>query len=171
MAAAQPKIKLGHVDFARLYSVMPELDSVKKVYSTYNKTIQDEYATMQTELENKYMDYQANITSMSDIIKQTKEAEITDLQTRIKGFEQKAAEDLQNKELELTSPIIEKARQAVKDVAKENGYTYIFNSSEGLLLYAIETDDILSLVLKKLGISEDALKKLDNKKEETGIKQ
>jgi outer membrane protein len=39
-------------------------------------------------------------------------------------------------------------------VAKENGYTYVFNSAEGLILVAPPSDDILPLVKKKLGIKE-----------------
>ena len=34
---AQSKIKLGHIDFATLYSMMPGLDSVKVVFEKYNK--------------------------------------------------------------------------------------------------------------------------------------
>jgi outer membrane protein len=68
-------------------------------------------------------------------------------------FEQTATEDLQNKELELTTPIIEKAKAAVEKVAEENGYTYIFNSTEGLLLYALPSDNVMTMVKAKLGIT------------------
>ncbi len=162
---AQTKIKLGHLDFSKLYSLMPGLDSVKVQFDKYNKSIQDQYASMQTELENKYMDYTAKSDGMSAIIKQTKEAEINDLKSRLDAFEQKAQQDLQDKETELTSPIIEKAKKAVQEVAKENGYTYIFNSTEGLLLYAEPSDDITALVKAKLGIKPDAKpfnQKIDN---------
>ncbi|GAB4316136.1 MAG: hypothetical protein Kow00127_07500 [Bacteroidales bacterium] len=151
---AQKQAKFGHLDFALLYSMMPGLDSVQKVFEEYNKGIQDQYAAMQTELENKFADYQANVNTMSDIIRSTKEAEINDLKARMDAFEQTATQDLQQKEAELTRPIIEKARKAVEEVAKENGYTYIFNSTEGLLLYAEPSDNIMDLVKKKLGITK-----------------
>lgn len=149
---SQTKIKLGHLDFAALYSLMPGLDSVKAEFEAYNKSIQEQYTAMQTELENKFMDYQANADGMSVIIRQTKEAEINDLKERLDAFEQQAAQDLQDKETELTTPIIEKARKAVEKVAIDNGYTYVFNSTEGLLMYAEPSDDISELVKKELGI-------------------
>lgn len=151
---AQGKVKLGHLDFATLYSAMPGLDSVKTIFDEYNKSIQDQNAVMQSELESKYQEYQASVSTMSDIIRATKEAEINDLKARLDAFQQKATTDLQNKESELTAPIIEKAQKAVQEVAKENGYTYIFNSTEGLLLYSDPSDDIMSLVKAKLGIAE-----------------
>ena len=151
---AQAKIKLGHVDFATLYSMMPGLDSVKGVFEEYNKGVQEQFNAMQTELENKYNDYVAKMETMSDIIRSTKEAEINDLKERMDQFEATATQDLQNKEMELTAPIIEKARAAVETVAKEGGYTYIFNSTEGLLLYAEPTDDVMDKVKAKLGITK-----------------
>lgn len=153
-AVAQTKSKFGHLDFAKLYSMMPELDSVKSVFDAYNKSIQEQYTVMQTELENKFMDYQANAASMSEIIRQTKEAEINDIKERMDAFEGKATQDLQAKEAELTAPIIERAKKAVQEVAKENGFTYIFNSSEGLLLYSEPSDDVSELVKTKLGIKD-----------------
>lgn len=151
---AQSEVKLGHVDFAALYGLMPGLDSVRIQFEDYNKNIQEQFAAMQTELENKFMDYQANVDGMSEIIRATKEAEINDLKERLDAFEVQATQDLQNKEMELTAPIIEKARKAVEEVAKENGYTYVFNSTEGLLLYATPSDDISEMVKIKLGIAQ-----------------
>ncbi len=144
--------KFGHVNFARLYSQMPGQDSILKVYETYARGLQNQLATMQTELESKFMEYQANQATWSNIIRQTKEREIQDIQTRMEDFNQQAQQDLADKEDELTRPIIEKARKAIEDVAKDNGYTYIFNSTDGLLLYATPSDDVMPLVKKKLGI-------------------
>ena len=59
---------------------------------------------------------------------------------------------LQEKEKELLQPIIDRAKQAIAEVAKENGYTYIFDTSAGTLLYQQDSDDILALVKKKLGL-------------------
>ncbi len=144
--------KFGHIDFAKLYSIMPGQDTAQSAYEKYAKNLQMQMQTMQGELESKFMDYQANMATMSDIIKQTKEKEIQDLQARIEAFNVSATEDLQAKEAQLTKPLIDRARKAVQDVAKANGYTYVFNGAEGLLLYAEPADDIMPLVKKKLGI-------------------
>jgi outer membrane protein len=149
---AQHQEKFGHIDFGQLYSMMPGLDSVKTQYEQYAKSLQSQYDAMQSELQNKVTDYQSNQASMSAIIKQTKEKEIQDLQARIDAFQSSAQQDLQDKETELSQPLIDKARDAVKQVAKENGYTYILNTSGGMVIYADPGDDILNLVKKKLGI-------------------
>lgn len=150
--SAQKTQKLGHINFAQLYEMMPGQDSIRAAFTAYQEQLSGQFQAMQTEYETKLNDYQTNQATMSNIIKQTKEKEIIDLQRRIQEFQQTAQEDLQAKETELTTPIIEKARNAVKDVAKENGYSFILNSTEGLVLYTEPTDDIMPLVKKKLGL-------------------
>ncbi|MBW6489976.1 MAG: OmpH family outer membrane protein [Lentimicrobium sp.] len=151
-ASAQKTQKIGHIDFAKLYEMMPGQDSIRAAFTTYQEQLQVQFQAMQTEYETKLNEYQTNLATMSNIIKQTKEKEIVDLQRRIQEFQQTAQEDLQDKEVELTSPIIEKARNAVKDVAKENGYSFVLNSTEGLVLYFEAADDLMPLVKKKLAL-------------------
>jgi len=107
---------------------------------------------MQSELETKYADYTVNEKTYSELIKTTKQKELQDLNDRIQTFQSTAQEDWQNKENELLTPLFNKAKKGIEDVAKENGYTYIFDTSGGVLLYFEPTDDIAPLVKKKLGI-------------------
>ena len=81
-----------------------------------------------------------------------KEQELLDLQNRIQTFEGGAQEKAQNKRQELYTPILKRAEDAVKAVAKENNYAYIFDTSIGAVIYAQESDDITLLVKKKLGL-------------------
>ncbi|MCX6271753.1 MAG: OmpH family outer membrane protein [Bacteroidetes bacterium] len=151
---AQKSPKIGHIDFAELYGMMPGMDSAQKKYQDYAKSLKGQLDAMQNEYDGKVNDYQANQATLSDPIKKVKEKEILDLQERIQAFQSSAQESLQKKEQELTQPIIEKARQAVKDVAKENGYTYVLNTAEalGVVLYFDQGDDLMPLVKKKLGL-------------------
>ena len=75
---------------------------------------------MQSELESKYADYQANQATMSEFIRQTKEKEIMDLQQRMEAFNQQAQYEVQNKQVELSEPLLKKAQAAIEAVAKEN---------------------------------------------------
>jgi outer membrane protein len=89
---------------------------------------------------------------MSDLIRQTKERELQDMGARIQEFQENAEKKLQDRQQEVLKPIIDRAKKAIEDVAKENGYTYIFDTSVGALLYQQDSEDILPLVKKKLGL-------------------
>ncbi len=153
-ASAQKATKIGHVDFNKVLEQMPGQDTIRKVMEKYVQSLQGELQIMQSELELKVNDYQKNATTMSTIIKATKEKEITDLQGRIEAFQQSAQQDISDKQNELITPFVNKARQAIKEVAKEGGFAYIMNSVEDLLLYSEGGEDVIVQVKKKLGITQ-----------------
>ena len=78
--------------------------------------------------------------------------ELQDLQARIESFQQKAQDDLVAKEQLLLQPIIDRAKELIAEVAKEKGYSYVFDTGQGGILYFEDSDDILPDVKKKLGI-------------------
>lgn len=150
--SAQQKTKLGHIDSNELLLAMPGRDSAKAKLETHAQALETQLKTMSQEYETKMQDYKNKQGQMTDLIKQTKEQEIMDLQQRIQDFQKTAQDDLQKKEQTLMSPIIDKAKKAIEDCAKENAYTYVFDSSVGVLLYFDKGDDLMPLVKKKLGI-------------------
>lgn len=152
-ANAQKATKIGHIDFGKVLEQMPGQDTVKTVMEKYVKALQDQLGAMQAELDLKGQDYQKNAATMSNIIKQTKEKEITDLRERIDTFSTTAQQDLSAQQTKLITPFVEKAKQAIKDVAKEGGFSYILNAVEDLILYSDGGDDVMPLVKKKLGIA------------------
>ncbi|MFH0867442.1 MAG: OmpH family outer membrane protein [Bacteroidota bacterium] len=149
---AQGKVKLGHINSDSLLQIMPGRDSAIASIQTEAEVYQKLLTTMNTEYETKATDYQTNYNSISELIRQTKLAELQDLQTRIEKFQASASDSLQAKQTALLQPIINKAKTAIEDVAKENGYTYIFDSALGIILFSTDTDDIMPLVKKKIGI-------------------
>ena len=151
-ANAQVKIKLAHINSTELMKVMPGVDTAQKVIQDFAQQLEEEQKTMYAEFEKKYADFERDRATMSQSMQQVKMKELQDLESRIKMFEQDAQSDLQSKQEELLKPIIDRAKNAIEEVAKENGYNYVFDSGIGVLLYSDENDDIFSLVKKKLGI-------------------
>lgn len=150
-AQAQNGAKIGHINFQELIVLMPGQDSINKALQAHVTGLESQLQVMQGEYEAKINDYQASQATMSEIIKQTKEKEILDLQQRIEAFNQQAQLEIQQKQIELTEPLVRKAQSAINKVAKANGFTYIINGNEQILLYANGTD-ILPLVKKELGL-------------------
>lgn len=151
-AFAQKTVKLGHINSSDLMQIMPGKDSAQAAFEAEVKILEGELKAMQDELEKKLADYQSRKDQMTELIRTTKEQELNDLSQRIQIYQQNAQKKLQEKEAELLQPIIDRAKQAISDVAKENGYTYIFDTSAGAVLYQQDSDDILNLVKKKLGL-------------------
>ena len=150
---AQSKLKIGHINSTELFQMMPQRDSVEKVLDKYMDELEETLESMQAEFRTKYNNYMEKYDSLSDFVRQTKEEELSQLQQRIQAFQSNAQQNYQVKEEELFSPIIEQAKVAIRDVAKENGYTYVLDTGTGAVLFKSEdSDNILPLVKKKLGL-------------------
>jgi len=149
---AQAKVKVAHLNSADLMQVMPGRDTAQKIIETYAASLEDELKTMYAEYQTKAKKLEEGKATMSQIVIESKYKELQDLESRIKTFDEQAQGDLQSKQEELLKPLIDRAKAAIAEVAKENGYTYVFDSSVGALLYFEESDNILELVKKKLNI-------------------
>jgi outer membrane protein len=152
---AQQKLKLGHINSQELLASMPESDSAQKKLERIANEHQQVLEEMTVEFNKKFDTYRKAISAgtMSDLARNAKEAELEDLQNRIQQFEQTAQDDLQQKRVELFTPIQERALKAVNEVAEENGFTYIFDMGMGAVVYSSpDSQDIMPLVKTKLGI-------------------
>ena len=78
--------------------------------------------------------------------------EVQELQKKLQLYAQTAQKELQQKEIDLYKPIVEKAQKAIKDVAAEKGYQYVLDSSPGKGLLVYTGEDLLGPVKAKLGI-------------------
>ena len=146
-------LKFGHINSQELLTAMPESDSaqakIEKLAGDYEQQLEE----MRVELNKKYDDYLTNRDNYTDLIRQTKEADITEMQQRIANFEQVAQQDLQTQQQRLIQPVLEKANNAIQKVAQENGFLYVFDVSRGNPVYFSEkSTDILPLVKTKLGL-------------------
>lgn len=145
--------KFGHINTNELFALMPERDSAQLILQNFAKELEGQLETMRVELNNKYNDYLNEQENLTNLIKQTKEQEINDLNQRIQGFETTAQTELQRKEAELFQPIYEKANNAIQEVAKENNFTYVFDlAARSIIYFSEDSENVLPLVKKKLGI-------------------
>lgn len=142
--------KIAHLSLDSLVSLMPETKTAKDVAQNYLKSLEGEVAKMSDEFQKKYSDYMAAGEGMSELVRKTKEEELTQMQRRIEDFRGQAQQDYQKKYSELTAPIMDKAKKGIESVAKESGYKYVLDTSMGNVLYTEPADDILMAVKKKL---------------------
>jgi outer membrane protein len=151
-AMAQKNAKIGHINSNDLMQIMPGRDSAQNVLQAEVQELETTLKTMQSEMEKRYNEYMENQSGWTELIRNTKQREIQDMGARIQEFQENAQKQLQQREQELLKPIIDRAKQAISDVAAEGGYTYIFDSGVGAVLYSQDSEDIMPLVKKKLGL-------------------
>jgi outer membrane protein len=153
-SAMAQTLKFGHINSDELIQIMPEYDSATVTLEAFRKDLINALELMSVEFNNKNEAYQKDSKNLSDIVKQTKEQELIDMQKRIQDFQNNAQTQLQNKQAEVFQPIYAKVDKAIKDVGKDNGFLYVFDIAKGSLLYYDESKstNVLALVKTKLGL-------------------
>ncbi len=149
--------KFGYLNSAEILSGMTEVKQADSSMEALQKQLQKKGQQMvqsyQTKLQALQKKEQAGELSPKQI-----EDEATKLrgeEEKIGKFQQDMEKQIMEKRNTLLQPIFDKVNSAIKDVAKENGYNYIFdrNAQQGsTILYADETQDVTTLVKTKLGL-------------------
>ena len=153
-AMGQQKIKLGHINSNDRMQIMPGRDSAQTVLQAEVASLEEQLKSMQAEMEKRYNEYMEKQAGWTELIRNTKQRELQDMSNRIQEFQENAQKNLQQREQDLLKPIIDRAKKAISDVAAEGGYTYILDSGTAAVLYSQDSDDIMPMVMKKLGLKE-----------------
>ena len=149
---AQAQTKIGHVNMQELIQSLPDYKAAEGKLQAYAKDLQATYAAMQDEYQEKVSKYLKDSTNMTQPMKDARRQDIEDLAKRMQSIESTSDQKLQEKQLELLKPMQEKVATAVKTAAKDNGYTYVFDTSQGsALVYYPEGEDLTEIVKKKIG--------------------
>ncbi len=152
--------KFARINSQEIIAVMPETAKTQTDMQAYVKDLQDNMEAITTEYQTKLQDYQKNYNTWPDATRQMKEKELTEISQRRDEFQQTAQDDIQRKQQELMAPIVSKAKQAIDKVALAAGYTAVFDTSTGALVYFDEASlpDLAPAVHKEMGITEEQAK-------------
>lgn len=151
--ATTSNLKIGYTNVAYIFNISPRAKEIENEIKTRTTMLQKQIEEKEQELQSKFETYQKQRESMMESIRADKEQELRNLDAAIMNLRKNGEAELKNKYEELVSPESDRISDAVKSVAKENGFTYIINGDPQILLYGQEGLDVTPMVLKKLGIT------------------
>ena len=131
------QVKLGHIETQKLIQAMPEWTAAQKTFEEEQKKVNTELNGLREQFQTKLAEYSEKMKTYSEAMRATTEEELQGLQQRIQRFQETAMAQLEKTQNDLMQPVMEKALNAIKEVGKENGFTYIFDMNAGIL-YAAE---------------------------------
>ena len=147
----QAQTKIGYISLNELITEMPEYKKADTSMSDFQSALNQNFDDMKKEFNEK-----DSLLSSKDTAKYTKaqieikRKQLLELYQRLQGYQQNASQQYQQKQQELMGPIQKKAQETVQQVAKENGFTYVF--LKDALLVSPPAEDLLPMVKKKLGL-------------------
>ena len=141
--------KLGHINSQEMMVQMKEYKAAETELERYQGELMRElemFATLIKQDEAKYIEDEPNLT---EEIKASRYQELMQKSQNFQAKQGEAEKKLQDKEAMLMQTVLKKIQDAVQKVAKENSYTYVFDTSS---LHFAGGEDITPLLKKELGI-------------------
>lgn len=144
--------KFGYINSLELLSIMPESKAADLKLEQTAKRKEGSFQSLAQSYQKKVNEFQqlGDVLTQSDQEKRVKE--IQGIEQKLQQMQATAQSEIAMEKEKLYAPIFARADSAIKWVAKEYGYTFIFDSPS--LLYADSTRNILPLVKEYLGIKD-----------------
>ena len=141
--------KFGKVNTQTIMQAMPEVAKANGEMQALQKQYENELKSMQDELTRKNGEYEKSASTMNATAKQQKETELQQMYQKIQQTYQDNQQAMQKKSAELMEPIRTKVLNAITEVGKAGGYTYIFE--DGVAIFTGATvQDVTADVQAKL---------------------
>jgi outer membrane protein len=144
--------QVAHINSEELVQAMPETISMAEEMKKLGGNFDTEYKTQASALQTKLQKYQEEAPNKTNEENEKRQQEVAEIQKKLQVYLSSAREELQKKEFGLLKPIIEKAQNAIQEVAKEKGIKYVMDSAPGKGLIVFEGEDLMASVKAKLGI-------------------
>lgn len=147
--------KIGHLNSAAILSELPEVLAADAELETLQKQLVAQAQRKVESLQNQYQELirKEQQGDLSPRQLQEEQMRLREKEQELAMEEQTIQSTLVRKRNELINPILERVQEAIDQVAKQNNFQYILDTSGGSVLFADESNDITRLVKEKLGIN------------------
>jgi outer membrane protein len=153
MQAQTKASKIAHISTQELVQEMPQYQSAQSQLQKLEKTYRTEIEDMMKEMKSMTEKFKSQADTSTEKQNMSRSKELQSTRQRVMKYRQDAQKRLQKKEGELIQPIIEKARSAIQKVARDKGYDYVLDASEGASnVLLADGYDLMPDVKKELGI-------------------
>ena len=155
VAASAQNLKWAYVDFNELVMLMPEMDEARATLDENQKTNEEILVAMYEEYQTKMQQYQQKAETWTPAIRESKEREIMEIQSRFEQTQQSLQMELQQLQQSLQAPIYEKAQKTVNNLAKAQGIAFVFEKSSMLYVDPAQGIDLTPEARTALNIPAD----------------
>ena len=154
VAASAQNLKFGYVNFNEIVMLMPEMDAARATMEENQKTNEEILMSMYQEYQTKMQDYQAKAATWTSAIRESKEKELMDIESRLQQTQQSLQQEMQQLQSSLQAPIYEKAQTTVQEIAKAQGLAFVFEESSLLYIDPAQGVNLTTEARKALNIPE-----------------
>ena len=139
--------KIGVVDMQK---ALQTVEAGKNAKATLEKEFNAKKKQLQTEeasIKKLGEEYKKQSLVMNDEAKAKKQNELQERYMKFQELTARSQTEIQQKEQELTRPIITRLRTIISDIAKQKGYAVVLEKNENTVLFSQDKDDLTGEVV------------------------
>ena len=144
------------MDSQYILEQMSEYEAVQQKLDRLEQQWESELEQMQEEVDTLFQEYQARELLYTEEERKQKREQIMQREEKIRQFRKThfgPEGELYRRQEQLMRPIQERILQAIDEVARREGYDYVFDKSgDFLFLFAREEHNVSDAVLEELGV-------------------
>ena len=144
--------KSGYISVEQMVYLMPEITKIDTLLQKFQTdSLNTEFASLIQEYNYKdSLLTKTDTTKIPAAVKRQHRQDLESIAYQVQNWQQISQNVMQSKQQELLAPVYQKVMDAVRGVAKDNGYTFVYNREA--LLVAPPADDLLPMVAKRLNV-------------------
>jgi outer membrane protein len=137
-SASSAQSIVAHVNVDSLLVQMPEYKLAQEALQAEQAKFESEAKERNTELERGAQAPQANAATWTELRQRQEQTRLQEMYNNIQEYMQQAQGQLQQKEVELITPVLEKLQAAINAVAETKKFSYVLDASQskGQVVYA-----------------------------------
>jgi outer membrane protein len=135
--------KIAHIDTQAFIESMPSYQDAMKQLQQVEDTYRAEIEELYKEAQKKNERFEAEAPTKTDEENEARRNELAQMQNSIMEYNQTASRDIQKKRQELMTPVLEKARNIIQEVARSKGFEYVLDSTVGSGVLLADGYDLL----------------------------
>jgi outer membrane protein len=145
--------KFGHLNTGNLLESLPEVALADSLLMKYQDSLAIKGQELVKTFEKDYTAYidEVNKGLLPPVQQQQKEAGLQKQQETIEAYKNEMETKIGLRRQAYLKPILSRVDEEIRKIGKENNYAFIFDTSTGATLFALESEDLTQLVLKRLG--------------------
>lgn len=151
------KVTTSKIGYLSINGAVSRIPIYQQQRSKLDTTIYELNLALQEKIQDfqqKQQSFVKDSASLNELIRQDKLTELQNLSQAIQAFKQGSEEEVARQDSILVQPILDELQLAIKEVAKQHGYTHILNTDvravngPPMVLYAHEETNVTDLVIE-----------------------
>ncbi len=147
------QLKIRYINSQRILADYPEAQEIQKKLDELRASYEKEYNQMLQEYDRLAKELESQSLLLSPEKKAEKEKQLQELGIKIERYrlEKLGPEgEFFQQNQKLTQPLFDKINQVIQKVAEEEGYDFILDVVQGVVLYAKPEYDVTDRILEEL---------------------